>query len=59
MCAYLTGMLEDFLEDEQIVPTVSGRMASSKFSFEIFNTSTKNYDEILVENSQIEIDGCI
>ena len=56
-CAYLTGMLEDFLEDEQIVPTVSGRMASSKFSFEILNTSTKNYDEILVENSQIEIDG--
>ena len=43
-CAYLTGMLEDFLEDEQIVPTVSGRMASSKFSFEILNTfSTRNF----------------
>lgn len=56
-CAYLTGMLNDFLEDEKIVPTVSGRMASSKFSFEILNTLTKKYDEILVENSQIEIDG--
>ncbi len=56
-CAYLTGMLEDFLEDEQIVPTVSGRMTSSKFSFQIINTLTRNYDELLVENSQIEIDG--
>lgn len=56
-CAYLTGMLNDFLEDEKIVPTVCGRMASSKFSFEILNTLTKKYDEILVENSQIEIDG--
>lgn len=56
-CAYLTGMLEDFLEDEQIVPTVSGRMASSRFSFQILNTSTEAYDEIIVDNSQIEIDG--
>ncbi len=56
-CAYLTGMLADFLNDSYIVPTVSGRMASSKFTFKIFNNQKKCFDDISVDNSQIEIDG--
>lgn len=49
------GILNDFLEDDELVPTVSGRMSSGSFEFDI-NTSlgTKN---ITVSNSQIEIDA--
>ncbi|CAL2114124.1 Transcriptional regulator [Tenacibaculum sp. 190130A14a] len=54
-CAYVTGIIEDFVQDEQLKPTVSGRMSSSNFNF---NISTKNNDlNIIVNNSQIEIDG--
>ena len=56
-CSYLTGMLEDFLEDEDLFPTVSGRMSSRSFNFEIYNNISKKNDIIEVENSQIEIDG--
>ena len=34
-CAYVSGIMADFLEDEQLVPTVSGRMGSGNFDFEI------------------------
>lgn len=56
-CSYLTGMLEDFLEDQDIYPTVNGRMSSKKFKFEVLNTKTNSFDDVTVENSQIEIDG--
>lgn len=56
-CAYVSGILADFLEDEALVPTVSGRMSSGSFSFYIENTATKSNVEVHVENSQIEIDG--
>ena len=54
-CANACGILNDFLEDDELVPTVSGRMSSGSFEFDI-NTSlgTKN---ITVSNSQIEIDA--
>ena len=54
-CANACGILNDFLEDDELVPTVSGRMSSGSFEFDI-NTSlgTKN---ITVINSQIEIDA--
>lgn len=54
-CANACGVLSDFLEDDGLVPTVSGRMSSGSFSFNI-NTAfgTKN---IAVNNSQIEIDA--
>jgi hypothetical protein len=54
---YISGMLEDFLEDENIYPTVSGRMGSSKFSFNIFNKKTGVKNKVDISNSQIEIDG--
>jgi hypothetical protein len=56
-CSYISGMLEDFIGDENIVPTVSGRMGSGSFIFNIFNKVSLSYDEVSVENSQIEIDG--
>lgn len=54
-CAFVTGIIEDFVQDEQLKPTVSGRMSSSSFDF---NIKTQNSDlNIAVNNSQIEIDG--
>ncbi len=54
-CANACGILNDFLEDDELVPTVNGRMSSGNFEFCI-NTAlgTKN---ITVSNSQIEIDA--
>ncbi|MDO4910220.1 MAG: hypothetical protein Q3972_00565 [Corynebacterium sp.] len=54
--AYVSGILEDFLE-EAVVPTVSGRMSSGQFDFDIYNTSTKRMDTHHVDNAQIEVDG--
>lgn len=56
-CAYVSGMLGDFLEDRELMPTVSGRMSSGTFSFHIQNTSTNSNVAVNVVNSQIEIDG--
>lgn len=56
-CAYVSGILSDFLEDESLLPTVSGRMSSGNFNFEILNNKHNNKETINVANSQIEIDG--
>lgn len=56
-CPYLTGMIADFIGDDDIYPTVSGKMSSKTFSFNIENVLTKRLDKIDVENSMIEIDG--
>ncbi|MBE6731673.1 MAG: transcriptional regulator [Ruminococcaceae bacterium] len=54
-CAKACGILSDFLEDEAIVSTVSGRMGSGNFDF---NIQTKTgIKSICVNNSQIEIDA--
>lgn len=54
-CAYACGILNDFLEDEYILSTVSGRMSSGNFEFDI-NTML-GPKRLLVSNSQIEIDA--
>lgn len=56
-CAIATGILEDFTGDEQIVPTVSGRMGSGNFDFMIKNIQNGEYCDVSVNNSQIEIDA--
>ncbi|MGB4971555.1 MAG: hypothetical protein WBO32_02795 [Cyclobacteriaceae bacterium] len=56
-CAYLSGMLENFVDDQQLLPTVNGRMSSGSFSFKIRNTATDTVVNVSVENSQIEIDA--
>lgn len=54
-CAYVSGIIEDFVQDEKLKPTVSGRMSSLAFDFNI--NSKKTLLNINVNNSQIEIDG--
>lgn len=56
-CAYVSGILSDFLEEKRLLPTVSGRMSSEEFSFYINNSNIKRNVEVMVSNSQIEIDG--
>ena len=34
-CAYITQILEDFLDEEGLVPTISGKMGSGNFEFKI------------------------
>lgn len=54
-CANACGILSDFLEDDELVSTVSGRMSSGEFNFNIDTASgTKS---TAVNNSQIEIDA--
>lgn len=54
-CAYACGILNDFLEDEYIVSTVSGRMGSGNFEFDI--DTSFGAQRLSVSNSQIEIDA--
>ncbi|WP_373276236.1 type II restriction enzyme [Faecalimicrobium dakarense] len=56
-CAYVSGIIADFMEDERILPVVSGRMSSLEFEFIINNTKQKDKLPVYVSNSQIEIDG--
>lgn len=56
-CALASGMLADFLGEEALFSTVSGRMGSGQFDFNIQNTRTMNHMGISVSNSQIEIDA--
>jgi len=54
-CAYVSKILQDFTGENNLQPTVSGRMSSKSFDFII--NSNDNQLSINVENSQIEIDG--
>lgn len=52
--AYLTGIIADFVEDDEIFPTISGRMACDSFNFNI-ETYENSLIEIDVDMSQIKI----
>lgn len=54
-CAFVTKILHDFIEEDNLFPTVSGRMSSKSFNFNI--NSTKGLFKVEVDNSQVEIDG--
>ncbi len=56
-CAFASGMIADFLNDEELTPTVCGRMGSGMFDFNIKNNKNNNFSSIQVCNSQIEIDA--
>lgn len=56
-CALASGILSDFLEDTGLVPTVSGRMSSGAFDFNIESSVGKALCNVKVNNSQIEIDA--
>lgn len=54
-CANACDILRDFLEDEELIPTVSGRMSSGNFEFNINTSFGKQNMKVI--NSQIEIDA--
>ena len=56
-CAYVSGIIADFVEDGDIKPTVSGRMSSLSFDFKINSKQSLPALNIKVKNAQIEIDG--
>lgn len=56
-CALASGMLSDFLDEDNLFPTVSGRMKSGNLKFHVNNTETNAFQEIAVFNAQIEIDA--
>lgn len=54
-CAYISGIIEDFVQDGDLELTIGGRMSSLAFDFNI--NSKKSLLNININNSQIEIDG--
>lgn len=58
-CALASGMLADFLDEDLLYPTVSGRMGSGQFDFLINNKKTNDMISISINNSQIEIDSAL
>ncbi|MDE7242130.1 hypothetical protein [Desulfovibrio sp.] len=56
-CAVAAGILSDFLGEDEIYATVSGRMGSGVFSFKIDCSTCDKIFSIVVRNSQIEIDA--
>lgn len=54
-CAFVSKIFHEFTEEENLFPTVSGRMSSSSFSFGI--KSANGIFNVNVGNSQVEIDG--
>ncbi len=56
-CAVASGIIAEFIEDSDILATVSGRMSSGAFSFNIGDTKTGRLRRVSVNNSQIEIDA--
>ncbi|MEG0156247.1 MAG: hypothetical protein RR661_01170, partial [Anaerovoracaceae bacterium] len=53
----IAAILDDFLNEENLLQTVSGRMGSGKFSFSLSDEKRTTSTIIQVENSQLEIDG--
>ncbi len=58
-CALASGMLADFLGEETLHSTVSGRMGSGRFEFGIRNSKSGTISSVQVNNSQIEIDAAL
>lgn len=53
----IAGILDDFLDESNMVETISGRMGSGIFSFKINGHTPGVEHTIKVQNSQVEIDG--
>ena len=56
-CALASGIIADFLGEESLSSTVSGRMGSGQFNFGIQNSKSGSISNVEVNNSQIEIDA--
>lgn len=55
--AHISGMLSKLANNENLDLTVTGRMGSGTFSYDVLNKTTNTNYNFRVENSQIEIDG--
>lgn len=55
--AFSSGMISDLFNDEEILQTISGRMSSNSFDFNIASRINNSTTNISVQNSQLEIDG--
>ncbi len=56
-CAFISGIIQDFTGESALHPTISGRMSSLSFDFNIDMNAGKKLLHVKVCNSQIEIDG--
>lgn len=59
-CAYISKIIQDFLgedNNEDVLPTVDGKMSSGKFKFRVDNTKCDKPYSISVDRSGIEIDA--
>ena len=56
-CAIAAGIIADFLEDDGLLATVSGKMGSGIFDFQIENISGGVPFQFKVNNARIEIDA--
>ena len=54
--AFAAGIISDFVRDNEIIATVSGRMSSGTFNFNITDIENGLPYNLQVQNSQIEID---
>ena len=54
-CAWASGVLQRFLGEERLCPTLSGRMGARPFAFRIGGSGGTT--EIAVDGAQIEVDG--
>lgn len=55
--AYSSGIIADFLGEEELVPTISGRQGSGDFDFYIRGIKGSGDHPVSVSGSQIEIDA--
>jgi hypothetical protein len=55
-CAFVSGMIDE-IAGERMVPTLAGRMGSSRFDFSIRSKTDAGRHRLQVDNSQCEIDG--
>ncbi len=56
-CAFISGIIQDFTGESELHPTISGRMSSLSFDFNIDMDAEKKLLRVKACNSQIEIDG--
>lgn len=56
-CAWNAGILQGFLGEETLFPTLSGRMGARPFNFEIESTNKGRNPKIEVDGAQIEVDA--
>jgi hypothetical protein len=54
--SFITDIISDFVEDELMVPTVTGRKGTHDFDFNILRKNNETFN-VKVSASQIEVDG--